>query len=118
MSDNQQNGYSISTISNIFGIELARNTFINAEEEGLIPSASRIGIQKRRVWSIADLPKIGERYGYLKKPDKSVVCSVFATKGGILKSTISLNLARTAALHGIKTLIIGLDMQCDISHAL
>ncbi len=61
---------------------------------------------------------VGEKIGFLKRPEKPLVYSIFVTKGGVLKTSLALNLARLAALHNIKTLVIGLDMQCDITSAL
>lgn len=43
---------------------------------------------------------------------------MFVTKGGVLKSSLTLNIARMAALHGIRTCVVGLDMQGDVSNAL
>ena len=42
----------------------------------------------------------------------------FTTKGGVLKTTLAYNFARIAALCGVKTLMIGLDMQCDITNCI
>ncbi|RYZ90239.1 MAG: ParA family protein [Proteobacteria bacterium] len=108
--------YSVQKVLQIFGLDMSRQGLINAENTGLIPPAKRRGSQ--RVWDLQDLPKIGERYGYLKKPKEPVVAAIFTTKGGVLKSTIALNLGRTAGLHNIRTCIVGLDMQCDITNAL
>ncbi len=60
----------------------------------------------------------GERYGFLKRPSRPLVMAVFITKGGVLKTTLTLNLARLAALHNIRTCVVGLDMQGDVSSAL
>lgn len=69
-------------------------------------------------WSSEDLSRVGERFGFLPKLKQPVAASVFVTKGGVLKSTLTLNLARLAALHGIRTCVVGLDMQGDISMTL
>ena len=60
----------------------------------------------------------GKKYGFLKSPKKPILTTVFSAKGGILKSTIVLNLARMYALHGIKTCVIDLDPQGDTSRNL
>ena len=44
--------------------------------------------------------------------------AVFTTKGGVLKSTLALNIARIAALHNVRTCVVGLDIQGDITTAL
>lgn len=59
-----------------------------------------------------------QNVGHWPKNSNPLVLCVFVTKGGVLKSTLSLNLARTLALHGLKTLVIGLDLQGDISSTL
>jgi chromosome partitioning protein len=71
-----------------------------------------------RVWDAEQLPKFGEKYGFLPKMHRPFVLTVFTSKGGVLKTTIALNIARMAALHNIRTLVIGLDLQCDITSAL
>lgn len=112
--------YSVRKILNIFGSDINRNTLLKAEGHGQIPSPERqeTGSIKRRAWTITHLPAIGERYGFLRKLDKPTALSVFTTKGGVLKTTLSLNIARMAALHNIKTCVVGLDLQGDISTAL
>lgn len=108
--------YTVQKVLKLYGLDLTRDALIKAENTGLIPPAIRDG--NRRTWSLADLPKIGERYGFMKRPARPMVVSIFTTKGGVLKSTVAVNLARMAALHNIKTCVIGLDMQCDVTSAL
>jgi len=112
--------FTVKKVLDIFGSEINRNTLLKAEAGGQIPTPERYdtGAIKRRMWTIADLPIIGERYGYLKKPQRPLVLSTFTLKGGVLKTTLALNIARTAALHNIRTCVIGLDLQGDISGAL
>ncbi|MCB0407218.1 MAG: AAA family ATPase [Bdellovibrionales bacterium] len=69
-------------------------------------------------YAASEIPQLGEFIGYIKKPDDPKVISIFVTKGGVLKTTLTLNMARMAALHNMKTLVIGLDMQCDITSAM
>jgi chromosome partitioning protein len=107
--------FNSQKILNIFGSSVSRTAIIKAEADGSLPVAKRIGKSGKRVWSYDDIPIFGERYGFLKKPDRPSVITLFATKGGILKTTLAVNIARMAALHNIKTLVIGLDMQCDLT---
>lgn len=97
---------------------VTRDGLIKAENAGLIPKAEREGASRVRTWSITDVPAIGERYGFMKKPQSPVVVAYFTRKGGVLKTTNAYNLARVAALHNIKTLLIGLDPQCDLTMTL
>jgi chromosome partitioning protein len=82
------------------------------------PEKYRSGVTLKKGWDYDLLPTICEKIGRVKKPSSPLVLSVFTTKGGVLKSTVALNLARVAALHNIKTCVIGLDMQGDITRNL
>ncbi len=112
--------YTVQKIINLFGGQPHRNTLLKADSLGQIPTPKRLstGVVKRRIWTTEDLPYIGERYGFLKPFEKSIAISVFTPKGGVLKTTLALNVARLAALHNIKTCVVGLDLQGDISNAL
>lgn len=91
------------------------------EKEGKIPAPilTKKGAINTRIWKNFQLPLIGEQLGFIKKVpgSKSKVLTVYTSKGGVLKTTISYNLARILALHNIKVLIIGLDVQCSITDA-
>jgi len=80
-----------------------------------LPSFARSGGRILKSWSVQDLPALGEKIGFMPKPETSLAVSVFVTKGGVLKSSLTLNLARMAALHGMKVCVVGLDMQGDIT---
>ncbi len=113
--------FGLKKISDIFGKEIHRTSFLRAEEAGKIPTAERhaTGAMQKRVWDIAQLPQIGKEFGFINpKLDSPAVISFFNTKGGILKTSIATNVARMAALHGVKTIVVGLDLQCDITGAL
>lgn len=95
-------------------------TLYNAEERGDIPTAERIARGKVmvRAWTEEQLPEIGSKFGFLSKPKKQIILSTFVQKGGVLKTTLSFNVARSLALNGIKTLIVGLDSECSITDVL
>lgn len=93
------------------------NSVYNAEKSGEIPTAER---QKRgkvsaRIWPLSNVPKIGNKFGFLPKNNKQIVICKYIQKGGVLKTTTTFNEARTLALNGIKTLVIGLDFECSIT---
>jgi len=121
--------YTYEKIARIFDSEVNKTTFYNAFEKGEIPEPiiEARGKVKARVWPLESLPLIGNKFGFLKKDGSNktflndLPCGVitsYARKGGVLKSTIAFNTARIAALHGIKTCIVGLDSQCDITRML
>jgi chromosome partitioning protein len=112
--------WSNSDIHKLFRLDVkikSRQTLLNAEERGEIPKAKRVarGSTLVRQWSLEQLPGIGERFGFLKKLDKQQIICVYTAKGGVLKTTIAYSLARILALNGIKTIVIGLDIQCSIT---
>jgi chromosome partitioning protein len=86
----------------------------NQELNGPTPRKGRGGIG----WDSQQVCAVSEGITSLRSPNKPIVISVFVTKGGVLKTTLTLNLARFLALNGIKTLVIGLDLQGDITTAL
>ena len=92
-------------------------SLFNAEEKGEIPKAERIARGKIQVrhWKINHIPTIGGKFGYLSLPQKQKIICKYIQKGGVLKTTTTFNEARTFALNGIKTLIIGLDFECSIT---
>src|SRR5689334_18493784 len=103
-------GWTTTDIDRLFRIPeriKSRKTLVNAEERGEIPTASRVlrGKIPVRQWSVAQLPAIGERFGFLNKPSSQKVICVYTPKGGVLKTSFAYNLARVLALNGIKTLI-------------
>lgn len=104
----------------LYRIEKTKTSLYRDEASGLIPQAKRSkrGKSEVRIWEHHDLPEIGKHHGFLPQPQDNKIISVYTPKGGVLKSTISLNLARMLALNGIKTLVIGLDVQCTVSHNL
>lgn len=104
----------------LYRIEKTKTSLYRDESSGLIPKAKRMrrGKTEIRIWEPCDLPEIGKHYGFLAQPSDTKILSVYTPKGGVLKSTISLNLARMLALNGIKTLVIGLDVQCTVTHNL
>lgn len=97
--------------------KISQQTLLNAEEKGEIPKAQRVprGNTQVRQWSFEQLPFIGEKFGFLKKPSSQKVICVYTAKGGVLKTTLAYFLARIFAIHGLKTIIIGLDIQCSIT---
>ena len=105
---------SSSQIKRILKIpNLPQDVLSKAERAGNIPAAKRIkqGSIAARRWQFADLPQIGKKYGKFASPTKQQIISIYTAKGGVLKSTVAFNLGRTLAAHGVKTLLVGLDVQ-------
>ena len=112
--------FTPSKILKLFRSDKTKHALFKSEEMGFIPKAERIkwGQHFVRAWQKKDLPTIGKFYGFLPAPSTQKVISIYTAKGGVLKTTISYNLARAIALNGIKTLVIGLDVQCSITDLL
>lgn len=115
-----QNSYPLKKIANIFGGTHLKNEILDLENKNELPPSKKIrnGAIYTKGWEKEDIGKIGEKIGFIKKFKRPISLCVFTTKGGVLKSTLSLNLARTAALHNIKTCVVGLDIQGDITTSL
>ncbi|MBK7845457.1 MAG: ParA family protein [Bdellovibrionales bacterium] len=116
--------YSRSQVIKLFSFDketaLSPANLVCLEKNKSIPKATRNDVDERRVrgWSTQNVPLIGQHLGFLRKPSTALVYSFFVTKGGVLKSSLALNFARMAALHGLRTCVVGLDMQCDITTSL
>jgi|GEM_PF-1238625 len=117
---NTDKTFSAAQISKMFRVESSKQTLLNAEEKGIIPTAQRIqrGKTAYRAWSLEQLPLIGKAIGYLAPIERPTVLSVFSLKGGTGKSSLAFQVARTYALHGSKVLMIGLDAQESITQTL
>jgi chromosome partitioning protein len=111
---------SLKKVSQLFQCPDLKNQVEELEKNNIIPTRTKYksGAVFQKGWKREELPLIGEKIGFFSKPDSCKVATVFTTKGGVLKSTLALNIARTAALHNLKTLVIGLDIQGDITNSL
>lgn len=89
-------------------------------ESTSLPDFARSSNQRRQLksWSILEMPQVGKLIGFMPPPESPLSVAAFVTKGGVLKSSLTLNFARMAALHGLRTCVVGLDMQGDITEAL
>jgi len=114
------NYFTITKLLKLFDIEKKKSSIYREEKKGTIPKATRIkrGASFARVWKLEDIPIIGEKFGYLQKPKSTKIISVYTPKGGVLKSTLTFNLSRILSLNGIKTLVIGLDVQGTVTNNL
>lgn len=110
--------WTSTNIQKLFKLSLKnKQTLFNAEKRGEIPLSNRKdrGKTKVRTWTTEQLPLIGEKLGFIKKPSNQKIICLYTAKGGVLKTTLAYNIARILALNGLKTLIIGLDIQCSIT---
>ena len=101
----------------IFGVE---RPWLELPQHADFPPFARSGANGRALksWTLDQLPFIGESCGFLARPKRPVCAAIFVSKGGVLKTSLTLNIARMAALHNIRTCIVGLDMQGDATAAL
>ena len=95
-------------------------TLYNAEDKGEIPKAIRVprGRVDVRHWPLDQIPEIGRKFGFLSPPASQKIICTYIQKGGVLKTTLTFNIAQTLALNGVKVLIIGLDFECSITDIL
>ncbi len=110
--------YNVKKALQIFGSALSAQDLESQVGRSLPPFSKSADGRKLKSWSNDELILVGEQIGFLKKPSQPKAVSIFVTKGGVLKTALTLNLARMAALHNIKTCVIGLDMQSDITEIL
>ena len=105
----EKSHWTSSDIQKLFRLDeriKSRQTLFNAEERGEIPTAARIarGKQQIRHWTLEQLPEIGSRFGFLKKPKEPQIICIYTAKGGVLKTTLAYSLARILAINGSKRL--------------
>jgi chromosome partitioning protein len=116
--------YSKSTLKDLFSLDATQSRDLkdwSSEELTLLGPPSLGGDDGRRRtrgFAAEAVARYGSQKGFLKHPHRPLVIAVFVTKGGVLKTSLTLNLARMTALHGLRTCVVGLDMQCDITTAL
>ncbi len=110
--------FSVKKSLQVFGSSLSPQDLEKQISKSLPEFSRNSDGRKLKSWSSSDIALVGEQIGFLKKPKTPQVVSVFVTKGGVLKTSLTLNLARLSALHNIKTCVIGLDMQSDITENL
>ncbi|MCB9024856.1 MAG: ParA family protein [Bdellovibrionaceae bacterium] len=114
--------YTIQKTLKMFSTETespySADVLLTAIENKRIPNFTKGPSGRKKSWGPNEIPLIGEQFGFIKKPKKPIVICCFVTKGGVLKTSLTLNLARICSLHNIKTCVVGLDMQGDITSAL
>ncbi len=118
---NTSNQFTVNNVLNMFGKNITRAGLIKMENEGKIPKAKRGARGKSstfRYWELSDLPQIGEKLGFFKKPKEQKIVTFYTQKGGTGKTPLAFNFARTLSLHNLKTLVIGLDSQETITSLL
>lgn len=115
-------GFSSAELQHIFKMKerfKSQQALSISESRGEIPKAKRVSRGKKEIrkWTIDQLPEIGMRFGFIKnkKNKKQYIISIFTQKGGTLKTTLSHAISRILALHGIRVLVIGLDIQGSIT---
>lgn len=112
--------FTVNNVLEIFDNSITRAGLTKMEKSGNIPQAERMsrGNSNYRLWDLNSLPKIGERIGFLKKPNQQKVVTFYTQKGGTGKTPLAFNFARTLALHNIPVLVVGLDSQETITSLL
>jgi len=111
--------YTYAKLKNLYGFEAEKTSIFHAASTKKIPEPNikktKDGRTRAKYWTVKELPEIGKVYGFLTQPKKRNIICVYTPKGGVLKTTFTHNFSRVLALHGIKTLIVGLDVQCNVT---
>ncbi len=115
--------YNLQKALHIFGNDTPVEQILKTKQLPVYSKAgakagAKSGGRRLKSWSCEEMPEVGQQIGFMKKTSAPLTIAIFVTKGGVLKSSLTLNMARMFALHGLKTCVIGLDMQGDISSAL
>lgn len=107
-------------LSRIFRRKIENWALTRAEQANKIPRGELQARGKKsvRLWKRNQLPEIGNHFGWLKPATHTPVISVFMPKSGVGKTTLAATLAKTLALNGRKTLVIGIDVQGSITDLL
>lgn len=124
--DRFNKGYEVKDIIKLFSHPddgpnsnppISKSTLLHLEATSQIPKADRKnrGKIEARVWTNEQLPLIGEKVGFFKKPKAPKIITFYVQKGGTGKTPLAFNLARTLALHNLKVLTIGIDSQETIT---
>ena len=113
-------GYSSMDLHYLFRMEerfKSQQVLSNAEIRGGNSEGRGIARGKEiRKWTTEQLPEIGKRFGFIpSRKMRRQVISIFTQKGGTLKTTLSHAFARILALHGIRVVVVGLDIQGSIT---
>lgn len=110
--------YNEKKVLNLFALQDSPAYSLDALKKSILQKKLPAFPKGRKSWTGEQIPQIGEHFGFIKKTSTPKVMTLFVTKGGVLKSSLTLNIARMCALHNIKTCVLGLDMQGDISSLL
>ena len=117
----EQQYFNFNQVKLILNHDFTKDSFYKMERKNEIPKATRRG-SSYRYWTIQNIAEIGEKFRTLSKLDdhkKPLKMSFYLTKGGgSHKSTTAFNLARYYALMGVKTLLVPLDFQMNMSKRL
>lgn len=117
----EQQYFNFNQVKLILNHDFSKDYFYKMEKRNEIPQATRRG-SSYRYWTIKNIAEIGKKFRTLSKlhdDKRPLKMSFYLTKGGgSHKSTTAFNLARYYALMGIKTLLIPLDFQMNMSKRL
>lgn len=113
--------FTVNNVLEMFDNSITRAGLTKMEKAGSIPEAKRAarGVNSNyRLWDLNSIPQIGEKIGFLRKPEEQKIVTFYTQKGGTGKTPLAFNFARTLALHNISVLVIGLDSQETITSLL
>lgn len=109
--------YTSAQVVDILRLNIKAAALNKAEKESRVPEADRIkrGKISARAWKTEHLPIIAKEFGSFKPLRRNCVISSYFPKGGVGKTSWSINFARILSLNGIRVLLVGADFQCNLS---
>ena len=110
---NQKPSYTVSEAARLIGIE--PHTLRRMEGRGLIPPALRDGRGRR--YTHDDIERIREKYGERQRKEAYTI-AIVNQKGGVGKTTMTVNLAGAFAINGNRVLVVDFDPQVNATSTL
>ena len=110
--------FLLKDVKNLLQLKKHSTAINYHEKEGNIPQSARkkYGQLTARTWDYKGFLEIAKFFGKIKKPQGPKVICTYIPKGGVGKTTWTINFAKTLAYHALNVLIIPLDFQCSLGN--
>ena len=117
MTDTTNNILQPKHVLKHLNLDINKQRLYTLEKDGELGAVKQVAYGKKstRVYDYNQIGIIAQKFGHMPKATGLVVMAVAQGKGGVAKSTQAFIMARQAAMHGNKVIVIGLDEQETIS---